>query len=60
MMSALLSRVSPAVQEACNRFRADLATELAKGAEWINSEFLEQGGHQLEVVNRPDGGMESI
>jgi len=58
MRSALLRSVTPAVQDACNRFRTDLVAEVAKGDEWINSEFLEQGGHRLEVVNRPDGGVD--
>jgi len=39
----------------CNLVQAEALAEVEKGIEWMNKDFLEEGGHRLEAAKQTDG-----
>lgn len=59
MLTGLQSAARGAAFDAAYQLvRADLVAKAQAGAEWINKEFLEAGGHRLEPKQQADGTLQ--
>lgn len=51
----LLSAKGRAFETACKQFKEEAEAQVKNGIEWLNKDFLEEGGHKLDAVKQQDG-----